>query len=236
MITWQEFKIDSIQTVIFTPDRTEFSAPKAIAAVFAHFSEIYNGNMQVMPIPMGAPGEIPHVILQSAERDNGQHSLSMAPLRTESSWRRHPDGPPADAEEAFDCAKVLEQYVDATHVNVSRVALIISRFCPNPNPALTLIQTFCKEETRQGPFSRSESFEIHNHKIYLPQGAEFRINSWVRCKSATMTKDNSPIVAVEQDLNTLGNEIRRFDSQKIHSFFQTAVTEAEQIFRKYFPK
>ena len=66
---------------------------------------------------------------------------------------------------------------------------------------------------------------------------DFRINSWVRCKTAKLRADNRPVILVEQDLNTLANEAdsRRFEAGQIHAFFQMAAAEADEILRIYFP-
>ena len=76
MITWKDFRTDSVQAVIFTPDRSAFSAPRAVATILASSGELFNGNMQVLPIPAEVPGEIPHVLLQSTDGPNGQRTLT----------------------------------------------------------------------------------------------------------------------------------------------------------------
>jgi hypothetical protein len=143
-------------------------------------------------------------------------------------------------ELALECAEVQERYVEAMGLRVGRLALIVYRVCPVANPAQALIDRFCNEASRQQPFNRSESFEIHNHKVYAPQGrgVDYSINSWVRCKSAKLVADNRPAILVEQDLNTLANEVpaRRFDVAGVHTFFEMAVVEANEIMHKYFPE
>ena len=87
-------------------------------------------------------------------------------------------------------------------------------------------------------FNRSEAFEIHNHKVYTPeQGISYPINSWVRCKSGSMTPENRPVIVVEQDLNTLAEDLRtRFTADEMRAFFETASREANGILGKYFPE
>ena len=101
------------------------------------------------------------------------------------------------------------------------------------------IQRFCNESSQREPFNRSESFEVHNHKVYRPQraGIDYTINSWVRCKIARTPTGDSPAILVEQDLNTLASDanLRRIFPEQIHAFFEMAAVEADEIIRKYFP-
>ena len=52
-----------------------------------------------------------------------------------------------------------------------------------------------------------------------------------------MGEDTFTVVTVEQDLNTLTGEIeqRRFNVEKMGSFFKRSVEEANDILRKFFP-
>jgi hypothetical protein len=164
----------------------------------------------------------------------------MAPARIDSVWQNtEATAVPSFGSVVEKCAEVQEQYVCEIRTRVARVALIIQRVCPVAHPAQALIQRFCNESSQREPFSRSESFEIHNHKVYVPQRKEtdFPINSWVRCKSAKLATDNRPVILVEQDLNTLANEAdaRPFEPGPIHAFFQMAAAEADEILRIYFP-
>jgi hypothetical protein len=237
MASWQDFTLDLVQTVIFTPDHSAFAAPKALATILAAFPDRFDGEMQVLPLPTELSPDIPHVQLRNSD---DSRRLSMAPARIDSVWRNVPGGmalalPAAVAE----CAEVQERYVEGLHVRVGRVALLVHRYFPVEHPAQVLIDQFCKESSRRAPFNRSESFEIHNHKVYSPQkpGIDFAVNSWVRCKTARLVADNRPVILVEQDLNTLASEAdaARFDGARLQAFFQTAVLEVDEILQKYFP-
>jgi len=78
-----------------------------------------------------------------------------------------------------------------------------------------------------------------NHKVYSPAGAgiDYRINSWVRCKTAELETGHRPVIMVVQDLNTLASdaETRRLTLEQLKRFFQMARLEADEIFAKYFP-
>lgn len=150
--------------------------------------------------------QFPRVQLQSSD-DSWQ--LAMGPARVDAIWRNVPDSTTAHLENLVaDCAQSPQRYVEAIGVSVSRLALVVQRFCPTPDPANTLIERFCDARRRQEPFNRSAAFEIHKHRVYRPQQPEidYSINSWVRCKSASLVADKRPAIAVEQDLNTLVEE------------------------------
>ena len=237
MVTSQNFLLNVAQGSIFTPEHSGFASGKAVGTVLAIFRDRFDGDMQVLPIPSEVPPEIPRVILQSGD---SQWRLTMAPARIDSGWHAKPAGAGLSLEAvAKECAEVLERYVRESHVRVGRVGLVVNRICSADKPAETLIQRFCNESSQREPFDRSESFEVHNHKVYLPLRTDinYKINSWVRCKSARLVADDRPAILIEQDLNTLPNEsdLRRFAPEQIRDFFQMAALEADEILRKYFP-
>jgi len=237
MATQREFTIAALQLAIFTVDHSAFKNARAVSIVLQKYAERFAGEMQALKLPADLPGEVPHVILQSGD---GTWRMQMAPARVDAIWT-HPA--PATAvrleEVTGSCAEMLEHYVRESLAKVGRAALVVRRVCAAPNPAQALIERFCKPATQQEPFNRSSNFEIHNHKVYSPQreGVNYRINSWVRCKSAELEADNRPVILVIQDLNTLVAEVesQRFTPEQLKKFFQMARLEAEAIFAKYFP-
>lgn len=237
MVTWKEFTIHSVQTVIFTPDHSAFVGSRVVATIMRQFGDRFSGDMQVLPVPQDVPPEFPAVVLKSGD---GSQEVKAGRGRFNCVWKA--TGPEASVtlREALDrCVPVLQHYVRETNVGVGRLGLVVQRVCPNDNPALTLIRRFCNEESQKEPFDRSSTFEIHNHKEYAPvyEGADFRINSWVRCQCRSVESEPPPVILVTQDLNTLAvdSQERQFDADKIGTFFAMAGEEAESIITKYFP-
>lgn len=235
MVTWKDFTLNVVQTSAFTPDHAKFSSGKAVGAVLSKFRDRFDGEMQVLPFGAEVPPEVFRVVLQSGD---GRWRLSMAPARIDCVTKEELGA--ADLDAAVEgCVEVLRHYADDAGAVVDRIALVTSRTSSVENPAQTLIQRFCNSESQVAPLNNSKSFEIHNHKIYtIPnEGGEFRINSWVRCKSARLVADATPVILVEQDLNTVVNETQqvRFSPDQISGFFNKAKDEADEIFRKYFP-
>lgn len=237
MADWKDFRLELVQAAIFTPEHSAFVSGKAVGIILAHFQDRFDGDMQVLPLPADIPPEIHRVVLASGD---GRWRLSMAPARIDSLWRNTA----GDLAPSFDVVvresiEVLERYLQMTGVRVGRLALLVHRFCPVKDPAHSLIARFCNEASQRQPFNRSESFEIHNHKVYLPQreGIDYSINSWVRCQSANLVADDAPVIVVKQDVNTLASDLetRRFDAGQMQAFFRMAASESDDILRKYFP-
>ena len=236
MVTWSDFVLDSVQAAVFTPDGSGFASGKAVGALLPAFRDRFGGDMQALPLPAGVPPEIPHVILQSV---NKQLRLQMGPARTDYFWTNEPSAsPPPLSDLIGQAVEVLDRYAREMPMTVKRLALVVGRVCPAPNPAPVLVERFCNEVSRQGPFKRSENFEIHNHKAYTPAGLGYAVNSWVRCKTGLQAPDNRPVILVEQDLNTLAEMVqsRRFSPADVRAFFETAGREMDEILRVYYPQ
>jgi hypothetical protein len=232
MAIWKDFTLGTVQTVVFTPDNSAFNSGKILAIVLGKFSERFDGDMQVLPVPLGAPPELPHVMLKSKD---GHWGLNISPVRMDS-FRKDSEGNLSDI--VRECAQVQTEYIRSAKVRVGKLALVVMRLCPVINPAQELIQRFCTEASQQEPFNNSKAFEIHNHKTYTPSvnDINYQINSWVRCQTAERALDHQPIILVTQDLNTVENESLSFDVDQIESFFELAVKEVDEILKKYFPE
>lgn len=235
---WQQFGIDSVQLVLFTTGHEGFNTNRAVSTILRRFPERFDGEMQVMPLSEDAPAELPWIILEGAKE---RERLHIHPARFDL-LHSPTDGNQGATVEGFvrSNLEVAEYYVTETGTSVSRLALVIRRVCAHPQPAQTLIERFCNEASRCEPLNRSSTFEIHNHKEYQPatDGIDYRINSWVRCKCATLKSDGRPAILVIQDLNTVADDEtnRRFPAKVMRRFFEVAALEANQIIQKYFPE
>ncbi len=238
MVKWQQFTLTSVQTAMFTPDHSAFAGSRVVATILRQFGERFNGDMQVLPLPPGVPPEISRVVLKSSD---GSQEVNAGPARFNYVWNRIDPDASLTLRQALDqCVEVLASYVRETKVRVGRLALVLQRACQDEDPAQTLIRRFCTEESQREPFNRSATFEIHNHKDYMPvhDGVDYRINSWVRCQCGHVEPKKTPAVVVIQDLNTMTADLeqRQFDADKIGVFFSMVCDEAEAIIRKYFPE
>ena len=238
MVNWQQFTLSSVQTAMFTPDHSAFAGSRVVAMIMRKFGERFSGDMQALPLPPGVPPEIPRVVLKSSD---GSQEVNAGPARFNCVWNQISPDASLTLRQALDqCVEVLKYYVRESRVRVGRLALVLQRACPNKDPAHTLIQRFCTEESQREPFNRSATFEIHNHKGYTPvyEGVDYQINSWVRCQCRPVEPEKSSAIVVIQDLNTMAADLeqRQFDADKIGAFFSMVCDEAEAIIKKYFPK
>lgn len=118
------------------------------------------------------------------------------------------------------------------------MAALLKRYVQHSSPGLFLAKHFCKERWLTGPLNRPGDFELHAHKRFLLAG-KFDVNSWVRSGTGIVSsgEERQPIVLVEQDLNTLSEdmETRDFTKEDIEGFFSSAATELDVILRLYYP-
>jgi hypothetical protein len=234
MLRAKDFHIANFQSIIFTPDLSAFSVPEILATILGKYAHRYDGSVQSLPLPEDIPPEVPRVVLQSKD---GTYRLDLSPARVSSYWIRADEKQAEPEDMVSSCVEVLEDYMESMGVQVSRLALVLTRVCRTENPAQLLAERFCRPELQTTLFDHSENFEIHNHKRLKLK--DFSFNAWVRCKTAGLLLDSSLVsaVIVEQDLNTLIEEVEqfRFAREEIRSYFQVASTEAEDTLQVYFP-
>jgi len=227
------FKVTSLQISIFTPAAL-FSKSKILERLMSNFADSFDGDTVAVPIPGDAPKEIPRIILLSAD---GKFKLEIAESRVNFFRYRQDDDVRIGINQTLNlCSRILQEYKDCTQATIGRLALVVVKFLEQENPGLALASHFCKDKWIIEPFDRPENFEIHSHKKYTL--GRFNVNSWVRCKTGRLTKNNEPIVLVTQDINTLAEELEEnnFDIEQVKNFLKIAYKEQEQVLRKYFPK
>lgn len=234
MLTYLSFSIYQVQAVIYTPETEQFSQAAVLGTILNRYASRFDGPVQALPLPPGAPPELPQLILTSSD---GGFKLQAGPTRTDSFWARIPG---RREEDAFSCIEVLDHYVRSVEkpLRIARVALVITRIADHENPADELVRRFANPEAAERVFRNSQSFEIHNHKVYELRATGMRINSWMRCKAVQMVKpEEKKIVLVEQDLNSIEDvqAPRALEADEIGGFFKAASEEANEILRKYFP-
>jgi hypothetical protein len=232
-----DFVLASCQATVFTPDE-EVSAAKIVAGLTTRWSSRFDGEPVVLPLPAAVPREIPRVILQDKR---GTWRCEVSSARVNIFWRRTQDVDPAPALGEFfeDAAARLIEYQDFQRARAGRLAAVLNRFTQADSPGLYLAQHFCHERWLRAPLNRPESFELHAHKQYGL--ADFRVNSWVRNKTAALaypeSKTPRPIVLVEQDLNTLPEDAPNvsLNPADIRRFFGAVVPEFDHILGLYYP-
>lgn len=240
MLKSSQFDLFSVQAVLFILEPKRFVQSSFLASVLGEFATRYNGPLQAIPLPDDAPLEIPRVILQSAD---GVWKMQAGPARIDSLWSSsQKDSNNEDI--VSQCMEVLVAYIrKSPSVRIIRLGLVINRIYETPNSADELIRHFCNSEAKEGPFRRSENFEIHNHKRYKLSKSDIKVNSWVRCKAATLlepgksilSSDGKHVILIEQDINILETNKSTIQPKQIPTFYKEAEAEMSEILQLYFP-
>ena len=227
-----DFVLASYQISLYTPE-AEVSSSRFTSRLLPAWSDLFDGDPTVLPLPDGVPKEVPKVILQSK---SNEWRMELASGRANFHWRRVPGTNIEGFSHFFEqLVPLLIDYRGFVDSRIGRLAAIATRFVQHENPGSYLVSHFCREEWLRAPFNRPDSFELHAHKRFML--ADFEVNSWVRNKTGHLTKGqrSAPIVVVEQDLNTLAEEQNDFDDGRIRKFYEAATTELDAILRLYYP-
>jgi len=232
----KDFHVASCQATLFTPEEA-VSAVKLIKGLLPSWVSRFDQEPMVLPFGGEVPREIPRLILQSKD---GARRCEIASERINLLWRKvSPDAPePTLAEFYGDASLQLVEYQQFLGARVGRIAAVINRYAEHPEPARFLTRHFCDRRWGDAPLNRPESLELHAHKQFA-LGGRFIVNSWVRNRTGTVSLSggSSAVVMVEQDLNTLHEEVpsRSYSDAEIRAFFDEAAREFEVIMRLYYP-
>lgn len=234
-VTAPEFQVVAVQVAAFT-EPAEISTVRFVD----RFLKQVSGRFDQEPRDLGdgLPPEIPRFVLQSRA---GDWRCQVGRTRVDVFWNRQDGTAGVGAEMLVEAAGVVLAYAETMEPRVDRLAAVVTRAAAHESPSLMLARHFCSPEWDRQPFDRPASFEVHALKQYAL--GEFAVNSWVRCKSGTLTIDgkSKPIVLVEQDLNTRLDASRdasppsSFDRDAMDRFWRACPPESDTILGLYFP-
>lgn len=231
MIKARDFSIFSIQTSIFTPT-LQFSQSKVLAQLVTKFANTFDGDPISIPLPPDAPQEIPRLTLRDS---NGKLKFEIAPNRANFFRYCKEDDAAVIEEDVFNlCLPIFDEYIKIVSARVGRLAIVSVKILQHETPGVILAQHFCKDKWLTSN-SEPENFEVHFHRRY---GLEtFKVNNWLRCKSGILAKENARVVIVEQDINTLSEDLdeKEFNMNQISSFLKNACGEQRHQLAVYFP-
>lgn len=236
VLTAENFQLASCQATLFTPDE-EVSSARLMKGLLPRWIERFDADPTVVPAVEGIPREVPRLILESK---SGVWRCEIASARINLFWRKSGGdvSVPTLGEFFTDATKMLIEYWEFLGSRVGRMAGVLNRYAGHPTPGLFLASHFCQDRWLNGPLARTENFELHVHKTYVLV-EKFHMNSWVRSKTgrATFGQESHPIILIEQDLNTLAEEMqaRAFGDEDIKRFFSVIAQEFDAILRLYYP-
>lgn len=195
--------------------------------------DFFDGDPVMLPLPDGAPRELPLLILRSKSQN---WNCTFTSERIAFQWSM------TEAQEEIDVNVFLGKAVDffneiqsSLNTQVCRLAAMSHRHIICENPGILLATHFCKDEWLNAPLNRPENFELHAHKKYTLY-EELEVNSWVRAKSAILLPLKNQAIMVEQDINTLSELTENlFSADEVADFFRFAYPELKKVFGLYFP-
>lgn len=232
MVSAQDFQVQSLTASGFVA-ADGFNPSAALRHVLRNWSEVYDGQTTSIPLPPGAPLDFPSVSVSS--RDGAWH-VEMSRTRVNLVWRRR-DGQTRNLGRTFsELAGRLVTIVEGEEASLGRLAALVTRITSVDSPGRVLARQFCRDRWLRGSLNRPEGFELHAHKTFslLP---DLTVNSWVRTKTAKGGSPEYRYVTVEQDINTLAEELetRRFNRRETRRMFAAASRELDAILDMYFP-
>lgn len=247
MIVASDFRLLSVQAVVYTPQCDDFRQASILGAVISKHFKRYDGAVETsqpqkldfgkLPVQLSVD---PRFVTVSSE--DKRWRFQSSPKRTDSFWsaRGKEENNKRICDITDECLAPLLDYPVDAGLQIGRLALVVRRWAPCETPAKALVNSFAQKklvdpDKANSPLRNSQQFQLHNLKKYeSPFGYE--VNSWVRCRSDLLVNDQDGI-AVENDMNTLGEEPseRAFRREEIEQFFSWAAEEMDQILELYYP-
>jgi hypothetical protein len=225
------------QAVLFFGPGTQVHGARVFRALPDELLAQFDGEPVLAAPTQGAlqiniPGlAVPTIVLR---RRDGNAQLSIGPQRAD---LVSPTGHLGGTLEAFlsRASETLLTVRTLLDARVPRVAAVVQWYRAIPTPPLALAEQFCRQDLmRQGPLNRPENFELHAHKVFRT-GFGMNVNSWVRNRSAVVTATNTPVVSVEQDMNTLDDGTVDLEDGAVSTFFRGIAGELDQALALYYP-
>ena len=214
----------------------ELKLTNAFIQALQEWSTIYDGDPISLPLLPTAPPEIPSAILQSRDQALG---IEMARTKINLYWKRLE----SKKNTSIDIDDIFSQFADRIATIAKKNKVIIGRLAAirlsmgnEPTPGRVLSKQFIREEILNGPLKQVEGFELHAHRVFEPYQDQ-NVNSWIRIKTSGSPGPDYEHIFVEQDINTLAEEIniKNFDRANIIRFFHETSKQLDSILNEYFP-
>ena len=227
------FQTVSRQAAIWT-DEFDPGTREVMKLVTGPWSHLLDGEPVALPSGPGLPKGVPRVTVSSEDE---QWKLQVAVRRVDMFWRLRHEDPVTDEHFTQAVVGTLQPYLELSDkVRVIRMAYVVRRWTRADAPARELAKHFCRDAllSEHGPLNRPSAFEVHAHKKYNPKGLP-EVNSWIRWTTATLAEDDTPVISVVQDLNTLAGQVSEeaYDIKQVQEFFTLTPIETEKILRLY---
>lgn len=236
MLAYEDFQeTGQVQATVFTPSFI-FSTSEILKKLIELAPDMLDGDPTVLPLPEDAPHEIPRITLESKEKT---YKLEVAPARINFFQNKIKEEDKVEPQEFVQRAgEVLISLLNGIGVNCGRIAAVINRFSYQDDPGKEIALHFCRDNFIEEPFDRPSEFELHSLRKY-DFLQSFKVNSWVRIRSGRIKSEDGlsrPVVFAHQDINTLAEETKTYNSEEILSFYKGVCSEFDKILKLYFLK
>ena len=153
------FKLSSIQTVLFLSDFRLTDKPSFTKELLDLTKDIFNDEPLILPIPDDAPKDIPRIILKST---NSSYYVNISLDRLDFNFRVIDEGVDLKFEETIDgylnnIKKIYNLLLNYEHTRISRIGFITRFFVKVEEGA----PTFIKDKfLKKGLFPNARSIDI----------------------------------------------------------------------------
>ena len=239
MIVHSQFNDTKYLASVFFP-MYHFEANRILSEFLKEYRHKFDADPLVVPLPDGAPQDIPRIILRSID---GIWQLDISNLRinlTENLQR--------DIKNEVDINKFLDfafdifvKFRELTKISIGRLAVVINRRQELNSPGLKIAEHFCKEKWIKTVLNRPETIELHAYKQYHFDENFPVVNSWIRHKGIVKDKESDQlkgIISLQQDLNTPQEwtNTENYENDQIRQFFNKVPSEMLSLLKKYYPE
>ena len=222
----------SVQFVAFTP---EFGRRARLFGEILDIMPELDGAPTALPTPEGAPRELPHIIMPSAD---GQFEVRIASARTDVFWKRAPKAD-RDLESVLSfLTPKAKELIRTLNTRVGRLAFVSNHFAATESPAEWIAGAYCDREVLASRIRPTRQFELHNLRREQ-LGSDFAVNHWLRLRTGVVSAGDAPdldAVLAENDVNTLPEEIDStdFSADQMSAFWNEARRLTESTLEEHF--
>jgi hypothetical protein len=198
--SWKDFADIQLRASIHTTGLSFQIAP-AISFFMQKWPELFSKIVFASDLPSGTPGEVPRLILESAD---ASIRLQAGPSRVEILRTNERYFGTIDIRSHFDMScDVFAEYQLLFQTPVARVAAVLTRVASDPAPGETLSRHFCRDAWVQegGLMAHPVDFELNTATSCMSDNG-LRVNCWFKCKAAIVTKIGAtPLIYLDQEIN-----------------------------------
>lgn len=220
-------KLDSLQLVLFSPGIMIVNKLKTATALNESLSNIFDGDPLIVPLPSDAPGEIPRIQLKSKGETR---ILSIARNRLDLLFRyKDTDETPFPIPDVFThFLKIFEFFKKDTHTDFIRAAMVTKWVAELEKS--TALECLLSKYIRSGAV-KGRPYKLQLHYLTKESIAGLKTNRWTRIKTANKIPEleQNKFIAIEIDINTLAEEIYKFDGELLKNFLDEASMVTKDI-------